>query len=633
MCGIYGSVGEPDWLGRLRPENAVASMAHRGPDGSGIWRSPTLGLPGGGPAPACVLGHTRLSIIDLSAAGAQPMVSPDGRYALVYNGEVYNFRDIRRDLESLGDVFTSTGDTEVVFRACVRWGVAAPPRFRGMFALGLWDEAERTLLLARDRTGIKPLYMSRNGKGLSFASEVRTLLAAGAARRVLSPRGLLGYMRFGASQEPDTLLADVESLPPGSVRLFGPRGESSSRFAEPYARPAARLERREAVEELRGLLHSAVRRQLVSDVPFGVFLSGGVDSAALTALASEEATTPIHTFTVVFDEAAFSEERWGAEVADRFGCVHHSVRVSGADAAADLEEALQSQDQPSGDGLNSWLVSRAARREGLSMALSGLGGDEVFAGYSNFRHFAAIVSASRTGAFMPGAVLARLGRAASGPAVPNRLRKAVALAAAGGRRAGVYRALRCLFTDAQAEGLMPGPAFRRAIEADTPAPESLSSGDAVNDFSCAELEGYMRNTLLRDTDAMSMANSLEVRVPLLDEAVVDFMLSVPGRIKLDPAVNKPLLLEAVPSIPSGIGRRPKRGFVLPLEDWFRGPMRPGLERLIVGLPGPAAGVLRRPATTATWEAFLDGHPVSAPRIWALSSLASWISRNDVILPW
>lgn len=598
-----------------------------------------LDAPGGGPSPACVLGHTRLSIIDLSDASRQPMATADGRHALVYNGEVYNFAEIRRDLEALGETFASSGDSEVVLKALVRWGPAALERFRGMFALGLWDERDRTLLLARDRLGVKPLYVTSGAGGIAFSSEVRTLLAAGAAERVLSPRGLLGYMRLGSVPEPDTLIAGIRSVAPGTFLRYenGDLRESVYWTFPPASSGAIRRE--EAVDGVRAILHESVRLRLVSDVPFGIFLSGGVDSAVLTAIASAEACRPVHTFTVTFDEEALSEERWAAETASRFDSVHHSVRVTGSSAARDLPEALRAQDQPSGDGLNTWLVSRAARREGLSMALSGLGGDELFAGYPTFRGFGRLLTAARAASVAPAGLLRLLAGWAARPGSPNRLRKGVAIAQAGGSPTGVYEALRGHFTDAQVERLMPGPAFRR-IMADSgsderpPADGDLPVDDAVNAFSLLELSRYLRSRLLRDTDAMSMASSLEVRVPFLDHRLVELVLSLRGHLKLDVSVNKPLLLDAVPELPRETGARPKAGFVLPLPAWFRGPMKESMEELLLGLPGSSAGILRRSATTEAWRAFLRGDgTVSATRVFTLASLAAWTSEHDLILPW
>jgi len=640
MCGIFGAVGRPGWVSGQRLDRAIDSMAHRGPDGTGTWRSPSLDAPGGGSEPACALGHTRLSIIDLSDAGRQPMSTADGRHTLVYNGEVYNFVEIRKELETLGETLRSSGDSEVVLKALVRWGPAAVERFRGMFALGLWDEHERTLLLARDRLGVKPLYVTTGPEGLAFASEVRTLLAAGAASRVLSPRGLLGYMRFGSVQEPDTLIAGVRSLEPGSTLVYdGREGRERRYWSLPEGR-AKEVPRPEAVAEIRRLLHESVRLRLVSDVPFGIFLSGGGDSSALAAIASAEASRPVHTFTVTFDETVLSEEKQAAEIASRFGCVHHSVRVTGEDAGRDLPEALHAQDQPSGDGLNTWLVSRAAHREGLSMALSGLGGDEVFAGYPSFRSVGRILRFSGAAAAVPSGFLDVLAKGAAGPGASNRFRKGVAIAQAKGNSEAVFGTFRYHYTEAEMERLMPGPAFRRIV-ADS-ATNGLPAGasnpipvdDAVNALSRFELSHYLRNRLLRDTDSMSMSSSLEVRVPFLDHQLVEFGLSLPGESKLDRIVNKPLLFDAVPELPREVGTRPKMGFVLPLQEWFRGSMKAAMEDILLGLPGASAGLLRRKSTTEAWHAFLRGDgTVSATRVFTLASLAAWTAEHDLILPW
>ncbi len=562
------------------------------------------------------------------------MVSGDGRYALVYNGEVYNFREIRRELESFGETFSSAGDSEVVLKACVRWGEGAIERFRGMFALGLWDERERTLLLARDRLGVKPLYVVSGPEGLAFASEVRALLEAGAARRLLSLRGLLGYMRFGSVQEPDTLVEGIRSVTPGTLLVYdGLEARERTYWSLASGRPT-QVPRAEAVATIRNLLHESVRLRLVSDVPFGVFLSGGGDSSALAALASAESGRPVQTFTVVFDEKAFSEERWAREIALRFGCDHRSVRVTGHEAAADLTEAFRGQDQPSGDGLNTWLVSRAARRTGLAMALSGLGGDEVFAGYPSFRWFARLVRASRAAAMVPDKCHATVERWAARPGFPNRFRKGAAIARAAGRPGLVYAALRTLFTDSQVEALLPESAIQGIARDAGPSPEAESSGDFVMDLSRFELAGYLRNTLLRDADSMSMASSLEVRVPFLDHRLVEYVLSLPGGMKLDGAGNKPLLFEAVPELPTSVGLRRKMGFVLPLGDWFRGPMSQTIEGHLLGRPGQSPKVLQRQATEDTWKSFLSGDEgVSASRIVALASLSAWLAEHQLEMPW
>lgn len=634
MCGIFGAVGDPDWVAGLRLDRAVGAMGHRGPDHAGKWRSPSLDARDGGAAPACVLGHTRLSILDLSDAGWQPTCTRDRRHVLVFNGEIYNFREIRHELETTGETFTSSGDSEVVLKSLVRWGPAAVERFRGMFALGLWDELSRTLLLARDRLGVKPLYVTSSAGGIAFASEVRTLLAAGASQRVLSPRGLLGYLRFGSVQEPDTLISGVRSLGPGTTAFYDGSELRERAYWVLPAESSPAPSRTEAVASIRALLRDSVRIRLVSDVPFGIFLSGGVDSSALAALSSAETERPVHTFTVTFDEAAYSEEARAAEVAGRYGCIHHSVRVRGEEAGRDLPEFFRGQDQPSGDGLNSWLVARAARQAGLAMALSGLGADEIFAGYPGFRQFSRLVKLARVTNVFLTALEGFLERQAARPGSSHRLRKAIAVLHSGGTPEGVYRALREHFTPGQIRGLLPGAAYRRARQDERPAPAASLVGDGVNDFSRLDLAGYLRNTLLRDTDSMSMASSLEVRVPFLDHRLVEYVVSLPGSMKVEGPGSKSLLFDAVPELPREAGLLPKVGFVLPLKEWFRGPMRKTIEEALVGLQGPSAGVLRRRSTEALWSSFLmrEG-TISASRVLTLASLATWVSEHDLVLPW
>lgn len=634
MCGIFGAVGRRQWLSTLRIEQGVGRMTHRGPDGSGVWWSPPSGGSSEGEETTCAFGHRRLAIIDLSDAALQPMTSADARHALVYNGEIYNFREIREDLERLGERFSSSGDTEVVLKALVRWGEPAVERFRGMFALGFWDQHEKKLLLVRDRLGVKPLYWAETPAGIAFASEVRTLLAASVVPRVLSASGLRGYMRFGSLQDPDTLVSGIRALPPGAMLAYDGVAVSERRYwAVPN--PVRRREtRQEAVSGIRALLNEAVRMRLVSDVPFGVFLSGGGDSSALAALAAAESGVPIHTFTVVFDEAAYSEEAFASETAGRFGCVHHAVRVTGQSAAADLPDALRGQDQPSGDGLNTWLVSRAARKEGLSMALSGLGGDEVFGGYSHFRRFGRLTALSRAASLVPAGVRALLEARAARTGAAHKLRKATAVVNACGSTSGVYGAIRALLTDGQIRDLATPPAWEHLSSAGSCDQDAGMMDDSVNVLSRLELAGYLRNTLLRDTDAMSMASSLEVRVPFLDHKLVEYVLTLPGHMKTSGRGNKALLFEAVPELPRSIGSRKKMGFVLPLPTWFRGPMKATIEDTLLGLPGPSSRILRREPLAAAWQSFLEGEGrISATRIFALASLVAWVAEHDLELPW
>ncbi|MEO7332244.1 MAG: asparagine synthase (glutamine-hydrolyzing), partial [Minicystis sp.] len=375
MCGIYGYVGEEASLASPEAlEKAIQALWHRGPDDRGTFRE-TRGDRVVG------LAHTRLAIIDLSPSGHQPMLTEDGRYALVYNGEIYNHASIRGELSSLGERFHGSSDTEVLLKAYVRWGKRCLDRLRGMFAFAVWDNVEQRLFLARDRLGIKPLYYTERGRGLAFASEVRTLMATSAAARRLSAPAVASYFAFGAVSGPAAILEGVQALPPAHLLEMDARGNIHvERYWELPLEPSPGATFLDEVRQIQPILQEAVRLRLIADVPVGIFLSGGIDSSVLTALASVPGGAPVHTFTVTFDEARYSEAPYAAEVARLYRCSHQQVHLSAARAAQEISGALEALDQPSSDGVNTWFVSKAARAAGLSVALSGLGGDELFAG-------------------------------------------------------------------------------------------------------------------------------------------------------------------------------------------------------------------------------------------------------------
>jgi asparagine synthase (glutamine-hydrolysing) len=630
MCGIFGFVGSREAASLLDLEKAASMLRHRGPDGHGKYtgcsrRPEDEGL-------TCVLIHTRLAILDLSEAAHQPMTTPDGRFTLAYNGEVYNFPDIRSELEKEGFTFHSTGDTEVVLKAFVRWGAACVDRFRGMFAFAVWDRDEGRLFAARDRLGIKPLYYVEAPTSIAFASELRPLIAQGLTSRGISPRGLLGYLRFGSVQEPDTLVEGVHLLPAGHVLQFQ-SGELKLRRYWDFPPPTERkMTFDEAVEEIRPVLREAVKLRLVSDVPLGIFLSGGIDSSVITAIAARELDRPVHTFTVTFDEKAYSEEPWSAEVATAFGCDHHQVHLPASRVAAEMDKVIESLDQPSADGINTYFVSKAAREAGLTVALSGLGGDEVFAGYSTFRTFGSFLRLGRIGSHIPSTFLTGLEVALLGLGASSRISRIVSLLSNGAGPERTYGAIRCMFTERQIENLVNANLIRSAFRSDGP---KVFSGtlrnpekDPVNVLSRLELSIYLRNTLLRDTDVMSMRHSLEVRMPLLDHVLLERALVAPGPLKLHKSRKKPMLLAAAPEIPREVADRPKMGFSFPLDHWFRGPLRERVEEKLIGVATKQFGCLDESAVARAWEAFLTTKGnVTASRIWCLAALSGWVMKN------
>jgi asparagine synthase (glutamine-hydrolysing) len=630
MCGIFGLLATgPGSPARASLDEALAALNHRGPDDRGVFNAVSTA----GDA-RCAFAHTRLSILDLSTAGRQPMSTPDGRFTIVYNGEVYNHKDIRRDLEALGDRFHSTSDTEVVLLAFARWGRDCLRRLRGMFAFGVFDAQTGALFLARDRLGIKPLYYTASPSGLTFASEIRALLRAGAAPRRLSPWAVESFLTFGSVAEPATIIDGVRALPPGAALEWRDGTYTIHSYWEPSI-AAEPTTFDEAVEAVRPILRDAVRLMLVADVPVGVFLSGGVDSSAIVALAAAASPSPVHTFTVTFDEAEYSEEVFAAQVARRFGCDHHQVHLAAAAAAREIDAVIAALDQPSADGVNTYFVSKAARQAGLSVALSGLGADEIFAGYGRFRLFGSVLKGARAARFAAPLAAAILLRTGASPRVPDRAKKLALALSTRGEPDAMYTALRTIFTEAQRRALVASDLVSDAMcaTAHVPAcvaPDAPGADDAINVFSAFELSNYVRNTLLRDTDAMSMAHSLEVRVPYLDHDLVDRVLAIPGKLKVKRGAVKPMLAAAVPGIDERSLNRPKMGFTLPFDAWFRGPLRAWMEGVLLEGPATRLGILRAEAVQATWRSFLESQGgASHARVWSLAALSAWCAANRI----
>jgi asparagine synthase (glutamine-hydrolysing) len=623
MCGIFGFVGR-----RTRAESidlgvAIQSMHHRGPDDNGTY----FGVSQFDPDVACAFAHTRLSIIDLSAAGHQPLTTADGRYTIVYNGEVYNFLELRRELENAGELFRSKCDTEVILKAYARWGCDCVNRLRGMFAFAIWDEVNGTLFLARDRFGIKPLYYVHSQNGLAFASELRCLLATGISPREASPIGLFCYLNDGAVYDPLTILKSTYALLPSHTL-------TSTRGAQPllkrYWTPPAVVRERNITEDiaaeiLRPVLRDAVRRHLVADVPIGVFLSGGVDSSALVALAAREMGDHLHTFTLTFAETEYDEGAFASTVAGQFHTNHHQVQLSASDALGQFDNIIASLDQPSADGVNTYFVAQAARHAGLVVALSGLGGDEVFAGYQNFLAFGALL---KLGGFAP-AGLAGTGLLALDQIrrLPVRVSKFASILGRADSPASVYHVLRSVFPDSDVRRFVKsaddatGACFVQAL-----AP-AYAVGDAVNMFSALELANYMRNTLLRDSDVMGMAHSLEIRVPLIDNDLTEDVLSFPGALKTAAGTSKRLLRKAAGMTDEA---RVKKGFLLPLSRWFRNEWRDRVEGLLRDLGRHE--ILGGDVTAPVWHSFLrSGEPILVSRVWCLAALSGWSATNRVAL--
>ena len=600
MCGIAGTVGVERGLAVRAVEAMSARMWARGPDDGGVEH---LGR--------AVLGSRRLAIIDPSPGGHQPMRDPERGTTIVFNGMTYNFRDLRERLARDGVRFQSDCDTEVVLKAYGRYGAACVEHIRGMFALAVWDERDSSLFLARDRLGIKPLYYARRGSSLAFASQVKALLASGLVEPALSLPAIRTFLAYGAVSEPLTAIDGVVALPAAHRATFRDARLEVERYWEPPEGAEVEVDEVEAARELRALLEDVVRRHLVSDAPLGVFLSGGLDSSLLAALAARE-TRHVRTVSVVFGDSSLSEREHMERVAHRIGSAHVWAPLSADDLLRWTDDAFDAMDQPTFDGINTYVVSRAAAQTGLKVALSGLGADELFDGYGYARRVALLERARR----LPAPVTAAAGHALAVAGDRPQAAKARAWLVERPEPGSSYEFLRRLFLPAEVVSLV-----RDDSRNGTPEPPRLAAAARAAEVARLDLANYMRNVLLRDTDAMSMANSLEVRVPYLDHPFVERVLRLPPRLVA--GRDKALLASAARDVlPIGTLERRKQGFVLPLAAWMRGPMRDGVEETLARPPDALAGLLDEREVARVWDGFArDGRRWLRP--WSLFALYRW----------
>jgi len=555
MCGIAGvlSQGDDPSVPVAAASRMQRALAHRGPDDRGSWTSARG---------TAVFAHTRLSIIDLSPAGHQPMTSADGRLTITFNGEIYNYEALRTSLQQRGAIFRTGSDTEVILHAYAYDGVECFSQLRGMFALAIWDEASQTCILARDRFGIKPFYYHATADRLVFASEVRALLRSGLVPAELDAEGVYGFLRSGSVPEPATLLRNVRCLAAGHYAVWT-RGELT---AHPFWRLVwsdAGASDEEAVAATRAALIDSVHHHFISDTQVGVFLSGGLDSTVMVALARAAGIEDLATFSIAFPGEPGDEGPIAKATAESFRTQHTEWAVDEMFSVSLFSEFLQHMDQPSVDGLNTLAVSRVARGRGVKAVISGLGGDELFGGYPSFRQVPRLARLHRS-ATVAGPLAVTAGAALERFAPQAKLRRMGDLLQQPPGVPSAYGAFRAVFTRREARALLrrydldmrEAPEAADAV-ADDPTPE-----DSVSRM---EMTKYMRNQLLRDADTMSMAYGLELRVPFLDGPLLDLIAAVPARIRLQD--RKGLLRAAVPEIPEHVARQPKRGFLFPMARW------------------------------------------------------------------
>jgi asparagine synthase (glutamine-hydrolysing) len=589
MCGIGGifrpeaGPGLKDAAGRL-----LGALLHRGPDDRGIFLSPDG---------RAALVHARLAILDPSTAGRQPM-ERSGHW-ITFNGELYNFRALRKELIRDGERFATETDTEVLLALYLRHGPACLARLRGMFAFAIWSE--RTCFLARDRFGIKPLYYGFSGRGeLVFGSEVKALLATGMIERRLDPAGLESFLTSGSVTEPLTLLASVRSLEAGHWMLGRDGVWETRRYFQIDFQPVEETSQ-DAGERTRSALLDSVRHHFVSDVPVGIFLSGGLDSGALVALARETGNDDLATFSIGLEDLPEDESNAARQRANFFGTDHREMLLTRELASHWVGDFLAALDQPTVDGFNTYCVSKLARDHGYRVVLSGLGGDELFGGYPSFRHVPRLLQAGR--ALQPlHRVTTPLARVWERAAINGRSARMAAYLEGEATLPRAYQAVRSIFSPAERDKIgrsLLGAAWENSFPSEIVPELPVDPADGV---SYLELTRYLRNQLLRDADVMSMAHGLELRVPFVDHELLAVLRTIPAAVRLAP--GKKLLREAVPGLPEW---RCKRGFTFPFNAWLDTTWR-DLKEELRGAPA---------VPLDSWS-----------RKWSLIVLSRWLRRHD-----
>ena len=636
MCGIAGFIDLKRRSGVAHLEAIGWAMSdtlrHRGPDAGDVWADATAGI---------TMGFRRLAIIDPSSAGHQPMTSADGRWVLTYNGEIYNYRDLARELAQRGHRFRGTSDTEVLLELFACDGVEATlPRLIGMFAVALWDKAERRLWLIRDRLGIKPLYYGRQGTGMYWASELKAIRAHPDFEARVDLSAVAGFLKANAVAAPSCIYADIDALRPGEIAVVSDDGAVGRwtywSMAQVASRPIADLPAEAALDRTETLLADAVERRMVSDVPLGALLSGGIDSSTVAALMQRTSDRPIKTFTIGFAAAKYAdydEAAHAAAVADHLGTDHTCLELSPDDARELVPDMPDRFDEPFADSsaLPTYLVCRLAREQ-VTVALSGDGGDEVFFGYNRHR---ALARMANTVDAIPGSArrLIATAIAAPGPALwegltrllPRRGRPHMV----GVKMAKLARSLAIEDPDARYLDLVTHwPEDLTGLQITPTMPEGVPDLDPAARAAWVDTVAYLPNDILTKVDRASMAVGLEARVPLLDHRLIEFAWTLPTELKIRGGVSKwPLRQLLYRHVPKHLVDRPKAGFTIPLADWLRGPLRDWAETWLAENRLRKRGWLDPAPVRAAWNELLGGQGERRDEaLWGICMLEAWADR-------
>ena len=618
MCGIAGIIsysGNIDLPVTIR--KMTDAIAHRGPDADGFFTTDRIAL-----------GHRRLSIIDLSTVANQPIADHTGRYEIIFNGEIYNFREVKQLLSDYP--FTTNSDTEVLLAAYSKWGADCLPLLKGMFAFAVWDTVEKVMFIARDRMGVKPVYYFVNDQMFLFASEIRGILASGLVNKRINTNAIREFLSYQSVGFPESAIDNINQLEAGSFVLIKDNKHVVKKYWDIADKPKVDFDFNDGDrvrQQVRSLLRNSVERRLVSDVPLGAFLSGGIDSSAVVGLMAEVSPTPVNTFTVGFEEKEFDESGFANNIARKFNTNHSQVLLKPSVFLDELTNGLNAMDTPSGDGINTYVVSKAIRQSGLTVALSGVGGDELFAGYPFFKQYLQLKKYDQlwgaTGLLRKGAGLV-LGNS------NKALRLKQILKAPDASIRYFYPEFRRIISPGLLASLTRWEANGSTLLEKQLAllPSSLEAYPLLSQVSIAEFKGYTQHTLLKDTDQFSMAVALEVREPFFDHDLVEFVLAIPDQQKF-PVYAKKLLVESLKGLlPDENVHRRKQGFLFPWSVWMKKELRSFCEAHLQRIA--QRDFINGKNLLAYWQRFLNNDSsVRWMEIWLFVILEYWMEKNGI----
>jgi asparagine synthase (glutamine-hydrolysing) len=616
MCGIaglihFGKKSEvPDLV--LSMTNA---LAHRGLDACGFYNDESISL-----------GHRRLSIIDLDKRSNQPFTDYTGRYVLSFNGEIYNYQSLKSSLHHYP--FTTQSDTEVLIAAFSTWGIDCLHKLDGIYAFSLWDKKNQTLWLVRDRLGVKPLYLFKKDSAIAFASEMRSFISSGLLMPTLNSKGLDHYLAFHSVSSYSAILNDVTELEAGSyLKITATSQEYTTYWTPLNSSLKTNFKSDEINIEVFKLLNKAVQKRMTSDVPLAAYLSGGIDSSAIVALMSLQSTQPINTFTLGFSENEYDETEYATEVVKRFKTNHTSIVLDKNELLHKIVTGLEVMDSPSADGINTFLLADAISKANIKVALSGIGGDELFAGYPGFNYFLKLNKwkSAFNSTYFPRLIFSNLLRYSPQTNL-NKFTDILQLKDAS--IATVYPALRRTLSSAEIKNLLRSTTSTSRCDSNLLANEELNKFGLLSQYSIAEYSGYAKNTILKDVDQMSMAFGLEVREPFFDYQLIEYVLSLPDEVKIG-EFPKQLLSDALePLLPQRIINRSKKGFVLPWQVWMKNELRSFCESQIVECA--EREFINKPYLINRWNQFLKNDKrVSWISMWQIVVLNYWMNKNGV----